>query len=286
MDIDTLHREPAGLLSLNDIGRVEVTTSAPVFYDPYGLNRATGSFILADPYTNVTVAAGMIRGPVNTADELFGAPEAVEKRAVSPGAVWEEWNIPLGERESRNGHRAAVVWFTGMSGAGKSTIARELERRLFDAGCQTMLLDGDQLRHGLCGDLGFSPADRAENVRRAGEVARLFYEQGSVVLCTFVSPYQADRDRVRALVPEDRFIEVHVDCSVDELRRRDTKGLYARAESASGGMQLTGVDAPYEPPAAPELRADTERQTLAESVGSIHSELVARGLVPGHPGQG
>ena len=284
MDIDTLHREPAGLLSLNDIGRVEVTTSAPVFYDPYGLNRATGSFILVDPYTNVTVAAGMIRGPVNTADELFGAPEAAEKRAVSPGAVWEEWNVPLAEREARNGHQAAVVWFTGLSGAGKSTIARELERRLIQAGCQTMLLDGDQLRHGLCGDLGFSPADRAENVRRAGEVASLFFQQGAIVLCTFVSPYRADRDRVRGLLPEGRFLEVHVECGLDELRRRDTKGLYARAASGAGGTPLTGVDAPYEPPAAPELRADTERQDVAGIVESLLSELVARGVVPGRPG--
>ncbi|HEX6911994.1 MAG TPA: sulfate adenylyltransferase subunit CysN, partial [Longimicrobium sp.] len=200
IDVDTLHREDAQSLGLNDIGRVEVTASAPLFFDPYQLNRATGSFILVDPGTNVTVAAGMIRGPVQTADAVF--PEHDEApRAVSAGAVWEAWNVPREEREARNGHAALVVWFTGLSGAGKSTIARAVERRLFEAGVQTMLLDGDQLRHGLNGDLGFAPGDRAENIRRAGEVARLFWEQGSVVLCTFVSPYRADRERVRTLLP-------------------------------------------------------------------------------------
>ena len=276
MNVDTLHREDADALALNEIGRVELTTSAPLFFDPYRLNRATGSFILVDPYTNVTVAAGMIRGPVSTADEVFGPPaEQASPGPVSPGAVWEEWNIPRAERESRNGHGAAVVWFTGLSGAGKTTIARALERRLFADGVRTMLLDGDQLRHGLNGDLGFSPDDRAENVRRAGEVARLFFEHGNVVLCTFVSPYAADRDRVRALLPEGRFIEVHVDAPVEELRRRDTKGLYLRDVAG-----LTGVSAPYEAPAAPELRLDTAGRDVDACVEAVRERLAAAAVLP------
>src|SRR5690606_26010149 len=207
IDVDTLHREEAEALGLNEIGRVEITTSQPLFWDPYAKNPATGSFILIDPYTNVTVAAGTIRGEVQEAPGPdVASPEGA---TVSPGVVWERWNIPREEREAKNGHPAAVLGFTGIPGAGKSTVAKAVERELFEAGCQTMLLDGDQLRHGLCGDLGFSPEDRKENVRRVGEVARLFFEQGAIVLCTFVSPYRADRARVRGLFPEGRFVEVY-----------------------------------------------------------------------------
>ncbi len=169
----------------------------------------------------------MIRGEVKRS---AAADDEQAQNGISPDVVWEEWNVPREEREARNGHRAAVLWFTGLSGAGKSTIARALERQLFEQGCQTMLLDGDQVRHGLCGDLGFSAEDRRENIRRVGEVARLFFEQGAIVLCTFVSPFREDRERVRALFPEGRFFEVHVDADLETLRQRDPKGLYAKAE--------------------------------------------------------
>ncbi|HEX5726022.1 MAG TPA: adenylyl-sulfate kinase [Longimicrobiaceae bacterium] len=260
IDVDTLHREPARTLEMNDIGRLQLAAAQPLCFDPYARNHATGSFILVDPHTHATVAAGMIRGEAQ-------APP----RAVSPDVAWEEWNVPRAEREARNGHRAAVLWFTGLPGSGKSTIARALERSLFAAGCQTMLLDGDQVRHGLCGDLGFSAADRAENLRRAGEAARLFFEQGSIVLCTFVSPFAADRERVRRLLPPGRFLEVHVRASVETCAARDPKGLYARA--ARGELAgLTGVDAPYEAPDAPEIVADTE----AEDVDAIASAILQR----------
>jgi bifunctional enzyme CysN/CysC len=279
IDVDTLHREEAAQLEMNDIGRVEVTTSVPLFFDAYQGNRATGSFILVDPYTNVTVAAGMIRGPVQTADALFpAAPPGTA--AVSPGVVWEGWNVPREEREARNGHGAAVLWFTGLSGAGKTTIAGRVERRLFEAGVQTMLLDGDTLRHGLNGDLGFSPADRAENIRRVGEVARLFFAQGAMVLCTFVSPYREDRARVRALLPEGRFLEIFVDAPLEELRRRDPKGLYARAERGEVA-NLTGVSAPYEAPEAPEVVLRTDRVSVEEAVERVLARLRAEGLLRG-----
>jgi bifunctional enzyme CysN/CysC len=196
----------------------------------------------------------------------------------SADVIWQDWNIPRAEREQQNGHSAAVLWLTGLSGAGKTTIAREVERRLFERGCRTMLLDGDQLRHGLCGDLAFSPADRNENIRRAGEVARLFFEQGCIVLCAFVSPYRQDRERVRALVPDGRFLEVFVKATLDTCGQRDPKGLYDRA-GAGQITQFTGVSAPYEEPAAPDLTLDTERVSVTEGAQLILAQLESRGLV-------
>ena len=154
------------------------------------------------------------------------------------------------------GHHAVVVWLTGLSGAGKTTIANAVAQRLLDEGHRVVVLDGDDLRRGLCADLGFSPADRVENVRRVGELASLLYQQGLTVLCALVSPYRESRDRARALVPEGRFLEVHVMADADTCRRRDPKGLYAMA-SAGQLLELTGVSAPYEPPLAPELTVDT-----------------------------
>lgn len=277
INVDTLHREPAGTLGLNEIGRVELTTSLPVFYDPFQQNRVTGSVILVDPFTNVTVAAGMIRGEVRTAESVFGVSDAAAP--TSPDVVWEGWNVSRERREARNGHKAGVLWLTGLSGAGKSTIARRLEERLFEAGCQTVLLDGDQLRHGLCGDLDFGVEDRRENIRRAGEVARLFFEQGALVVCTFVSPFREDRDRVRALLPEGRFLEIYVSCALEECRRRDPKGLYARA--ARGEIpNLTGITSPYEPPEMPALVVETDLVSVEQAVAAIVRLAEASGLLP------
>jgi bifunctional enzyme CysN/CysC len=266
IDVDTLHREEGGTFGLNDIGRVEITAAQPVFFDAFAQNHATGSFILVDPFSNVTVAAGMIRSEARDVESAVST--------VSSNVVWDDWNVRREERESRMGHRAAVVWLTGISGSGKSTIARQLERELFDAGHQTMLLDGDQLRHGLNGDLGFSPADRKENIRRVGHVARLFYEHGSIVLCTFVSPYRADRDAIRAMLPEGAFIEVFVDCDVEEAKRRDPKGLYS-----SGVKGMTAVDAPYEAPVSPELSLASGQISAADSVRTIRDYLAGSGIL-------
>jgi bifunctional enzyme CysN/CysC len=197
---------------------------------------------------------------------------------VSAGVVWQDWNIPRVERERQNGHRAGVIWLTGLSGAGKTTIARDVERRLFDRGCRTILLDGDQLRHGLCGDLGFSHAERTENIRRAGEVARLFFEQGSLVLCAFVSPYRQDRERVRALFPEGRFMEVFVKATLETCRARDPKGLYARA-GAGKLTQFTGLSAPYEEPASPDLILDTDQATASQAAHRVIEALQSSDVI-------
>ncbi|HEV2125643.1 MAG TPA: adenylyl-sulfate kinase, partial [Chloroflexota bacterium] len=281
IDVDTLHREQVDTFRLNDIGRVEMTTAQPIFFDGYQRNQATGSFVLIDPNTHATVAAGIIRGEVRTAEELFKeeAERAPAATAVSPDVVWEEWNVAREEREIRNGHRAAVLWFTGLSGAGKSTIARELERALFAAGCQTMLLDGDQLRHGLCGDLGFSDADRRENIRRVGEVAKLFFHQGALVLCTFVSPFAEDRERLRSLLPAGRFFEIYVRCSLEECMRRDPKGLYTKA--IDGKIEsFTGISSPYEAPEHPEMIVETDSECVDAIVESILAGLDRAGILP------
>jgi bifunctional enzyme CysN/CysC len=267
-DIDTLEENEANTLRLNDIGRVTILASEPVFFDPFGENSTTGSFILIHPHTHGTVAAGMIRGAL---------PEPAPP-SRSRDVVWEPWNIPREERERRNGHRAAVVWFTGLSGAGKTTIARELERRLFAGGVQTMLLDGDQLRHGLCGDLGFSQEDRSENLRRAGEATRLFYEGGTVVLGAFVSPFRSDRERLRTLFPEGAFFEIHVDADLATCSSRDPKGLYAKA-LAGAIDHFTGVTSPYEAPDAPELRIDTRVEAAGHAVERIIESLHSAGII-------
>ena len=287
VDVDTLHREEVDTLGLNDIGRVRITTAAPLFFDPYRVNHETGAFILIDPYSNTTVAAGMIRGAAQSADEVAGRAAQLERsadaagvrvRKVSPNVVWEGLNIPREARERRQGHGAAVLWFTGLSGSGKTTVAREVERQLFEAGVKTMLLDGDQVRHGLSGDLGFSPDDRRENIRRIGEVARLFFEAGAVTLCTFVSPYRADRDRVRALIPEDRFFEVFVDVDIETAKARDPKGVYAKA--ARGEIEnLTGLSAPYEAPEDPEVTLRTKELSVAEAAEVVRQALVEAGIV-------
>ncbi|MEO0559427.1 MAG: sulfate adenylyltransferase subunit CysN [Bacteroidota bacterium] len=279
VNVDSLHREEANELALNEIGRVHIRTALPLFFDPYATNHPTGAFVLIDPYTNATVAAGMIRGAAQTPGEVVEkAHRQLADRRVSPDVAWEGFNINREEREAEQGHAAAALWFTGLSGAGKSTIAREVERRLFERGVRTVLLDGDHMRHGLNGDLGFSPADRTENIRRVGEVARLFMEAGTLTLCTFVSPYAADRDRVRELLPDGRFIEVHVTVDVETARQRDPKGLYAKADRGEI-RELTGVSAPYEAPAAAELTLDTRELSIEQAVDAVIADLEARGLL-------
>ncbi|MGB0544458.1 MAG: sulfate adenylyltransferase subunit CysN [Longimicrobiales bacterium] len=278
IDVDTLHRDEVAQFELNDIGRVHLTTASPIFFDRYAMNRETGSFILIDPHTQNTVAAGMIRSAVRLVEDLPVAEPQTEVRPVSPDVVWEPWNIELAEREQRNGHKAAVIWFTGLSGSGKSSIAREVERRLWNEGTQTMLLDGDQVRHGINGDLSFSPEDRTENIRRIGELSSLFFRQGSLVLCTFVSPFQADRERARGLLPEGRFVEVFVDTPLEECEKRDVKGLYERARRGEIA-HMTGISSPYEAPDNPEIRLETVDRGLDDVVAELMVRLRDLGVI-------
>ena len=192
--------------------------------------------------------------------------------AASDNVSREASGVALTEREARNGHRAAVVWLTGLSGAGKSTIARRLEQRLFRQGVQSCVLDGDNLRHGLCGDLGFSVEDRRENVRRVAHAARLLLDAGHVVICALISPLAEDRAAARRLIPTGRFVEVYVRCSLQECRRRDPKGLYEKAMRGEIG-DFTGVSSPYERPAAPELVIDTTRTSVDAAVARLASAL-------------
>jgi bifunctional enzyme CysN/CysC len=287
IDIETLHRMPADNFLLNEIGRVEIETAAPIFFDPYRLNQATGSFILIDPLTNNTVAAGMIRDtrrniPRATQDKSHDVREARDGNrkfaSNSPHIVWNGWNIPRAAREKQSGHQGIVLWFTGYSGSGKSTIARFLESRLFEAGCRTMLLDGDHLRHGLCSDLGFSEKDRNENIRRAGEIAKLFFESGHIVLCTFISPFRVARQFVRSLFPAGRFVEVYVQCDIETCKRRDPHGLYQKA--CQGGIaEFTGVSSPYEAPENPEIIVSTDRQSREEIVEILLEKLVELDII-------
>ena len=279
IDVNTLHRDNVDMFSLNDIGRVEITLAAPVFFDPYKINHATGRFILIDPLTDRTVAAGMIRDAArHMEDYLAPVADAIVKQKKSPHTVWRESHIGLAQREQKNGHKAVVLWFTGLSGAGKSTIAMALERRLFERGCKTAMLDGDIIRHGLCSDLAFSPADRKENIRRAGETAKLFFEHGSIVLCTFISPFRADRNFVKSLLAPGRFVEIYVKCSLDECQRRDPNGLYEKARS---GIipGFTGIDSPYEEPEQPEIVIDTRESSVDECVTKLEAFLLKRKVI-------
>ena len=176
--------------------------------------------------------------------------------------------IGAAQRESRNGHQGLVIWLTGLSGAGKTTVGTELERRLFQAGCHTYLLDGDILRRGLCMDLGFGPEARRENIRRAGEVAALFADAGCIAIAAFISPYREDRDRIRRALPADRFIEIYVNAPIEVCEKRDVKGLYAKAR-ANQIQEFTGVSSNYEPPLNPEIEVRTDRLSIEESVGKI-----------------
>ncbi|HMR68248.1 MAG TPA: adenylyl-sulfate kinase, partial [Anaerolineae bacterium] len=281
IDVDTMHRQAAETLGLNEIGRVQLTTTQPLFYDRYQLNRSTGSFILIDPFTNNTVAAGMIRGQSRQVSDLIEketAPEVTTDRKKSSNVSWQSLGVSREMREDLNGHKAAVLWFTGLSGSGKSTVAKKVEQVLFEHGSRTMFLDGDNMRHGLNGDLGFSENDRKENIRRVAEVARLGFEHGNLVLCSFISPFQADRDFARSLLPEGRFFEIFVKCDLEVCKRRDPKGLYAKA--LKGEIQnFTGISSPYEAPASPELVVETDLQSTEEIVEQILTALAAEGII-------
>jgi bifunctional enzyme CysN/CysC len=270
IDVNTLHREATDHFDLNEIGRVTVKTARPLFFDSYRANHGTGSFILIDPLTNHTVAAGMIRGQSRDVNAVTHTKHAESRRSTN--VKWESGMISPRSWEQRNGHKGAVLWCTGLSGAGKSTVAKGLVAALFGKGCQVMMLDGDNVRHGLCGDLGFSDQDRSENIRRVGETARLFYEQGNIVICTFISPFHDDRDFVRRIMPEGAFHEVFIKCDLGVCKRRDPKGLYKKAE-AGEIKDFTGIDSPYEEPLNAELVVETDIHSVETIVTQLESYL-------------
>jgi adenylylsulfate kinase len=199
--------------------------------------------------------------------------------SAATNIVWHHASINRADRAQQRGHRSAILWFTGLSGAGKSTLANAVNAALFETGLSCYVLDGDNIRHGLCRDLGFSDADREENIRRIGEVAKLFLDAGVVVLTAFVSPFRADRDRARALVEPGDFIEIHCAANLAVCEERDTKGLYAKAR-AGQIPEFTGISSPYEEPETPELRIDTGSQDLESCVQEVLSHLVTAGVIP------
>ncbi len=277
--IKTTHHTDVNTLLLNEIGRAELKLTQPIMLDQYNKNRETGSFIIIDPDTNFTVGAGMIRGGVRSIEETIHAKGESDIEEELPIKVEiEREPVSLKEREERYKHKTAVIWFTGLSGAGKSTIAKSLERLLFGTGIHTALLDWDKLHHGLCKDLSFSDQDRIENIRRAGEVARVFYEHGSVVLCTFVSPLRCQRDQVKALIPEGRFIEVFVRCSLQTCVQRDPRGLYKKAMDGEI-PQFTGINAPYEEPLNPDIILDAEHKSIEDNLKALLEMLKRKGII-------
>jgi bifunctional enzyme CysN/CysC len=277
IDVETLHRdETARTLELNDLGRVHLELSSPLVFDSYRRNRLTGSLIIIDEATNETVAAGVILD--TEVEEAGGEP----KHERSPNVRWQGSRMTRAGRWTSLGHGGATLWFTGLPGAGKSTIAAAVEERLIEAGQPAFLLDGDNLRHGLNGDLGFDDQARSENVRRTAHVARLLAESGTVALVSLVSPFAADREAAAALHSADdlEFIEIFVDAPLALCEERDPKGLYARARSGELAG-LTGIGSPYEAPSTPDLVLGTCEETVEREVERVLELLAARGLIAG-----
>jgi bifunctional enzyme CysN/CysC len=258
IDVTTQEKLSATQFAMNDVGVVNVSLHSPVAFTPFAQNRALGGFIMIDRQSNATAAAGMIDFALTRAANLH----------------WQAISIDKATRAAQKLQIPRVAWFTGLSGSGKSTIANLVEQKLFALGRHSYLLDGDNVRHGLNRDLGFTPADRVENIRRAAEVARLFLDAGLIVLVSFISPYRAEREMARELVGDGEFIEVFVDTPVEECRRRDVKGLYAKAD-AGLIRNFTGVSAPYQAPEAPDLRLQTARHSAEELADRVVSRLLA-----------
>jgi bifunctional enzyme CysN/CysC len=260
VDVNTGDHLAATTLGLNEIGFCNLATSRPLAFDAYTQNRRTGSFILIDRHENRTVGAGMIRFALRRATNI----------------AWQPLSVVKTDRGSLKSQKPCIVWFTGLSGAGKSTIANLVEQKLFAMGRHTMLLDGDNVRHGLNRDLGFTEADRVENIRRAGEVAKLMVEAGLIVMCSFISPHGAERRMIRDLVANDEFIEVFVDTPLQECARRDPKGLYAKAKRGQI-KNFTGFDSPYEVPESPEVHLTTLAETAEQLADQVIKVLSERG---------
>jgi bifunctional enzyme CysN/CysC len=264
VDVNSLDHLAAKTLALNAVGVAEIATDREIVFEPYDAgaatpNRELGGFILIDKLTNRTVAAGMINFALRRAMNIHR----------------QHLDVSRETHAALMGQKPAVLWFTGLSGSGKSTIANIVEKKLAARGRHTFLLDGDNVRHGLNRDLGFTDADRVENIRRVGEVARLMADAGLIVMTAFISPFRAERELVRAMLPDGEFMEIFVDTPIEEAERRDVKGLYAKAR-AGELANFTGIDSPYEPPESPDLRIDTTVMSPDEAADRIITELVER----------
>jgi bifunctional enzyme CysN/CysC len=267
VNVNTLEHVAAKRLELNAIGVCNLSLDRPIAFDPYRINRDTGGFILIDRLSNNTVGAGLLHFALRRAHNIHLQHVDVDKRA----------------RAALKNQRGCVLWFTGLSGAGKSSIANLVEKKLHALGHHTYLLDGDNVRHGLNKDLGFTDADRVENIRRVAEVAKLMVDAGLIVLTAFISPFRSERRMARGLVEEGEFVEVFVDTPLEVAEARDPKGLYKKARRGEL-KNFTGIDSPYEAPEDPELRLDTTRLDLEAAADAVLAWLGERGMLSRTPG--
>jgi bifunctional enzyme CysN/CysC len=257
VNVNTMEHLAAKTLDLNAIGVANLSTDRPIPFEPYAKSRELGGFILIDKMTNATVAAGMIHFSLRRADNVH----------------WQAMDISRDTHAALKNQKPAVLWLTGLSGAGKSTIANIVEKKLVRMNRHTFLLDGDNVRHGLNKDLGFTDADRVENIRRVGEVAKLMADAGLIVITAFISPFRAEREMVRSMMAPGEFVEIHIDTPLEEAEKRDVKGLYKKAR-AGQLKNFTGIDSPYEPPEDPEIRIDTTVMTPDEAAEEIIRRLI------------
>ena len=261
-DVNTLQKLPAKTLQLNEIGNCTLAVDRPIAFDSYAENRQTGSFILIDRMTNNTVGMGMINFPLRRAANIH----------------WQNLDINKAANSEQKGQNPAVLWFTGLSGSGKSTIANEVQRRLYATGRHSFILDGDNVRHGLNRDLGFTDADRVENIRRVAEVSKLMVEAGLIMLVSFISPFRAERDLARNLMEEGEFIEIFVNTPLSVAETRDPKGLYKKAR-AGNLKNFTGIDSPYEAPENPEIEINTAEMSVEDAAERVINGLIERGII-------
>ncbi len=257
INVNTMAQLAAKTLELNSIGVAEIHTDRPITFEPYDKGRALGGFILVDKITNATVGAGLLHFSLRRAQNVH----------------WQPTEITRDDHASLKNQKARVLWFTGLSGSGKSTIANEVEKRLNVMNRHTFLLDGDNVRHGLNKDLGFTEADRIENIRRVGEVAKLMSDAGLIVLTAFISPFRAERDMVRGMIADTEFIEIYVETPLEVAEARDVKGLYKKARSGQL-KNFTGIDSPYEPPQDPEIRVNTVEMSVEEAADHIIQRIL------------
>jgi bifunctional enzyme CysN/CysC len=257
VNVNTLEHVAVKTLELNAIGVTNLNLDRPIPFESYAQNRTLGGFILIDKLTNATVGAGIIHFSLRRAQNVH----------------WQALDISRDTHASLKNQKPAVLWFTGLSGAGKSTIANLVEKKLVRMNRHTFLLDGDNVRHGLNKDLGFTQADRVENIRRVGEVAKLMTDAGLIVITAFISPFQAERQMVRDMMAPGEFIEIHIDTPLAEAEARDVKGLYKKAR-AGELKNFTGIDSPYEPPDSPEIRIDTAKLTPEQAADFIIERLI------------